>query len=118
MSDFDDAMRVPDSCKNKNYRYCWVTDEPKMQTIAKMRGYEAILASGPDGAGFKGDPRVAADGRIRVGDAVLMRCPEPLVREREERRKRKNRGIINEIKEEYHAQVTGLGIRSFEETTK
>lgn len=118
MTDFDHALTVPEKAKDRRYHYSWVLDEPKSLTLAKMKNYVPVLATDPDGQFFKDDPRKAVDGKVRVGDLLLMRCPIADYERRKAEERKKNSRRVAEIKEEFHGQVGSLGIRSFEESTK
>ena len=115
MADYDQAFRIPDNMRDANFVYRWVLDDPKVMTVRKMQGYAAVKVGDQDGQVFKEDPRLQADGTIRVGDDVLMRCPKAKYEERERERRQKNTRKLAAIKEDYHEATAGPGISTFED---
>jgi hypothetical protein len=119
MTDFDSAMSIPPEWLRKDRQYSWVLDDKRFIPLALGKEYEFVRATDPEGQHFKkGDPRVAQDGLIRVGDAVLMRAPLDVVSKRQAARRRRNREAIENVKKEYHDAVQSQGVATFEEPFK
>ncbi len=120
MPDYDDIMRVPESFKRKGRRYAWVLDHRNMMSRMQGREYETVKATDVDGAKFKDDPRAkSVDGLIRVGDCILMSCPEKSFLEREEANARRaGRRGVKGVFEEFHEQAGRAGVPSFEDNKK
>lgn len=116
MADMDLALQISEKVKDKRFHYSWVLDERKSLTIAKMKDYQAVLAT--DHEGLKDDPRKGVDGQIRVGDLVLMRCPRASYEARQKEQVARTRRAFSSIKEGFHAQAAALQIPSFEDDTK
>lgn len=115
MANMDMAMMVPETSKDPNYIYSWIPEEPKSQTVYRMQGYEIVLTSGPTGLKFKDDPRAALDGKIRIGDVILMRCPKKMRMARDKAGRDRNSQIVRGIREEFHATAAALGVPSHDE---
>lgn len=118
--DTDKATQVPKEWKDPKFEYTWVLDEVKTRTVYQLEGYEAVTATSKEGQKFKeaGDPRIAQDGNIRVGDVLLMRFPVEKKRAREKEAMARQRGAIPSIKQGFHAEAAHLGIQSFEDESK
>lgn len=116
MADMDLAMRIPADKLDPKYKYTWVMDETKTQTVFRMQGYEIVKTQDQDGQALKDDPRASqGDGKIRVGDAILMRVPKEVAEKRDQERRQKLAGRVPAIKEDFHSEVANLGIESFED---
>lgn len=119
MTDYDDIMRVPQEWKKKGRRYAWVLDHKNMMSRMKGRNYETVKLSDTDGIHFKGDHRAGVDGLVRVGDCILMSCPEEDVQKREKSNaKRSGKAAVRGVFEEFHEAAAGQGVRSFEDNRK
>lgn len=120
MSDMDlimDVGRLP-GVLDPAFYYSWVTDDKRIMSIAKMRGYVVVKASDPEGKALGvDDPRIRTDGVVGIGDAVLMRCPIDKVSQRNAERAKRNRMEVAAVKEEFHSAGAQLGVKTFEDTT-
>lgn len=121
MTDMDKAMHVPEDWKDPKYHYSWVTDDKKMQTEVKFDGYKHVKATDEDGKRFKDaeDPRVGIDGKIRIGDAILMKCPRSLVEDRKSVHKKRYdyKAMVRAVAEDFHSGAAALGVPSYEDPT-
>lgn len=120
MADFDKLMRFPKELEDgKTYTYAWGTDDTKIMAGMRADGYDVVLASDPTAkkAYPEGHPLRSVDGKIKLGDAVLMRCKTELAQERNEARRRRNRGGVRAVKEDFVSTATSLGVPAFEDAT-
>jgi hypothetical protein len=121
MSDMDDIMKIKEEAKQKGFHYSWVADhgdKDKTQMIkAQARGYVPVKVSDIEGEHFKGDVRVGVDGLMRVGDAILMKCPDERVESREKERQEQSNASRQAklIKEEFNATCRASGVQPLEE---
>lgn len=117
--DMDRILDIPEDCLDRTrFHYGWALDHKMYMTFAKVKGYEVVKASDPEGVKLgAGDPRIRQDGTVGIGDVVLVRCPIDQYREREIARKRRNAGSVNAVKQDFHAAGAQLGVRTFEDPT-
>lgn len=120
MADMDKLMQFPKELEHgKKYTYTWGTNDDKVMVGLAADGYKTVLASDElaKAAFPEGDPRRSIDGKIKLGDAILMRCPTELAKEREVARKNRNRAHVRAIKEDFISQAETLGVKAYEDPT-
>lgn len=124
MVDFDAEYTLPLGFKDKKFNYRWVLDDSKhgSKNLTKrqiVQGYKTVKVSDLDGKKLAGDPRVALDGTIRVGDSILMKCPiDKYTQRRKEVNERNNtKKVVRQIADEFHSEGARLGMQTFEDPT-
>lgn len=96
------------SCLDPNFKYRWVNVAPVKVSRAKAKGYVPVDPD-EDIQNLVGDSPDTEDGRVRVGDLILMKAPKALYKARRkklaETTKSRLRGQKRKFKAE--AQVKG-----------
>jgi hypothetical protein len=117
MADTNRAMTIPKELMDPNYVYVWGSEEPRTRTELRLDGYTDISANDDTGKLFKDHPLVGADGKIRMGDAVLMRCKREDWVARDQERVKKANEWVKLVREEHKAEGARLGIQAYTEDT-
>jgi len=124
MTDFDAEYTLPLGFKDPKFNYRWVLDDNKFgsKNLTKrqvVQHYKPVKVSDTDGKKLDKDPRIAADGTIRVGDSILMKCPIDEFNKRRKAVKLRSdhKRVVRQIAEDFHSEGASLGIATFEDPT-
>lgn len=122
MADFEELLKVKPEFRKNGRVYGWKLDDPRAKSEmlkAQADGYEFVGLQDEDGKKFAEtkDARVGVDGRIRVGDAVLMSCSEEDYEKNQKMLAQKaNPHLqVQAIKEEFRAAARAAGVRPLED---
>jgi hypothetical protein len=117
MADTDKAMTIPKDLMDPNYVYIWGHENDRSRVEAQLDGYVDVVTSDESGKAFKGYPLEKPDGRLRLGDAVLMRCKRDVAEARDTARVKKANEWVKLVREEHKAEGARLGIQAYTEDT-
>lgn len=117
MADTDRVMRIPKELMDPNFTYIWGHENDRARVEAQLDGYTDVSANDESGKQFKGHPLEKPDGKIRIGDAVLMRCPKAMADARDKERVKKANEWVKLVREEHKAEGERLGIQAYTEDT-
>lgn len=119
MSDTDKAMRIKPEWLDPKFHYAWVPRNDTVIAGYQADGYEMVRATDPDAKEFKEheDIRLQPDGKIGVGDAVLMRRDRKAKEEEDADRHKRNQRAFSSVRADFHATTASLGVPSFDADT-
>lgn len=117
MADTNQAMTIPKELMDPAYVYIWGAEEPRGRVEQQLDGYEDVNINIGTGDLLKGHPLVQADGKVRIGDAVLMRCKRERAEERLRTNALKASEWVKKVREEYKAEGARLGVQAYTEDT-
>lgn len=91
------------------FKYRWVNVAPLKVARAKAKGYVLVDPDEEEILNQVGDSPDTDDGRVRVGDVILMKCPRVVHRERRKRVAERTKTRLGSPKRKFkrEAQVRG-----------
>lgn len=90
---------------DQKFKYRWVNVAPLKVARAKARGYVFVDPDEEDIQNLVGDSPDTDDGRIRVGDVILMKCAKELHRARRKRVAEKTKSRLGAQKRKFKRQA-------------
>lgn len=117
MADTNQAMTIPKELMDPNYKYTWGAEEPRSRVEMQLDGFVDVNVNDESGKLMKGHPLVQADGKVRIGDAVLMRCKREDWEAKDKARVDKANDWVKKVREEYKAEGARLGVQAYTEDT-
>lgn len=117
MADTNRAMQIPKELMDPNYVYTWGAEEPRSRVEMRLDGYVDVNVNDETGKLLKGHALEDKDGKIRLGDAVLMRVKREDWEKADKERVAKANDWVKKVREEYKAEGARLGIQAFEDST-
>jgi hypothetical protein len=105
-------LELDPSQLDKAFKYRWVNVAPLKVSRAKAKGYRFV---DPDEGivNAVGDSPDTEDGRVRVGDVVLMKCPRTVYRERRSRVATRTKTRLGVQKRKFKREAEARGIERY-----
>lgn len=116
MSDTDKAMNSVAPYLDPNYKYTWGAEEPRSRIEMKLDGFVDVDVKTTDPK-LADHPLVSPDGKIRLGDAVLMRTSREEWEKSDKDRVKRANEWVSKVREEYKSEGARLGIQAYEDST-
>lgn len=98
---------------DKKFKYRWVNIAPLKVARAKAKGYIFVDPDEEEIRNVVGDSPDTEDGRVRVGDVVLMKAPRTLHRERRKRIADKTKSRLTGQKRKFKREARTQGTKRY-----
>lgn len=99
--------------QDPHFKYRWVNVAPIKVARARGKGYKFVEPDEDLIRTLVGESPDAEDGRIRVADVVLMKCPKPVHRERRVAVAKRTKDRLTAPKRKFKREATARGIERY-----
>lgn len=98
---------------DRAFKYRWVNVAPLKVARARAKGYVFVDPNEEDIRNLVGDSPDIADGRVRVGDVILMKCSRNLHRDRRKRVADRTKTRLSGPKRKFKREANVRGVERY-----